>query len=47
MTIWSDLADLEFKLYYLNANGVKTRVLEAVPGVPLTLLHGTAGHVEA
>ena len=29
MTIWTDLADLEFKLYYLDANGIKTRVLEA------------------
>ena len=29
MTIWTDLADIEFKLYYLNANGIKTRVLEA------------------
>ena len=28
MTIWTDLADLEFKLYYLDANGVKTRVLK-------------------
>ena len=29
MTIWTDLADIEFKLYYLDANGIKTRVLEA------------------
>ena len=29
MTIWTDLADLEFKLYYVDANGIKTRVLEA------------------
>jgi 2-hydroxy-6-oxonona-2,4-dienedioate hydrolase len=47
MTIWSDLADVEFKMYYLNANGVKTRVLEAGNGEPLILLHGTGGHVEA
>jgi 2-hydroxy-6-oxonona-2,4-dienedioate hydrolase len=47
MTIWSDLADVEFKLYYLDANGVKTRVLEAGNGEPLILLHGTGGHVEA
>lgn len=47
MTIWSDLADIEFKLYYLDANGVKTRVLEAGNGEPLILLHGTGGHVEA
>jgi 2-hydroxy-6-oxonona-2,4-dienedioate hydrolase len=47
MTIWSDLADVEIKLYYLDANGVKTRVLEAGNGEPLILLHGTGGHVEA
>ena len=32
MTIWTDLADIEFKLYYLDANGIKTRVLEAGTG---------------
>ncbi len=47
MTIWSDLVDVEFKLYYLNANGIKTRVLEAGQGYPLILLHGTGGHIEA
>ena len=47
MTIWTDLADLEFKLYYLDANGIKTRVLEAGNGEPLILLHGTGGHIEA
>ena len=47
MTIWTDLADLEFKLYYLDANGIKTRVLEAGSGEPLILLHGTGGHIEA
>ena len=35
MTIWTDLADLEFKLYYLDANDIKTRVLEAGTGEPL------------
>jgi 2-hydroxy-6-oxonona-2,4-dienedioate hydrolase len=47
MTIWSELADVEFKLYYVNAGGIKTRVLEAGNGDPLILLHGTGGHVEA
>jgi 2-hydroxy-6-oxonona-2,4-dienedioate hydrolase len=47
MTIWTDLADIEFKLYYLDANGIKTRVLEAGTGEPLILLHGTGGHIEA
>lgn len=47
MTIWSDLANVEFKLHYVNANGIRTRVLEAGEGTPLVLLHGTGGHIEA
>jgi len=47
VTIWNELAATEFKLYYLNANGIKTRVLEAGQGDPLILLHGTGGHIEA
>jgi len=47
MTFWTDLADLEFKNYYVDANGIKTRVLEAGTGEPLILLHGTGGHIEA
>ncbi|KZE38991.1 2-hydroxy-6-ketonona-2,4-dienedioic acid hydrolase [Bhargavaea cecembensis] len=47
MTIWNDLQHLEFKLYYLDADGIKTRVLESGEGEPLILLHGTGGHIEA
>jgi 2-hydroxy-6-oxonona-2,4-dienedioate hydrolase len=47
MTIWTDLAEVEFKLYFLDAKGIKTRVLEAGNGDPLILLHGTGGHIEA
>lgn len=47
MTIWTELQDLEFKLYYLDAAGIKTRVLESGTGEPLILLHGTGGHIEA
>ncbi|MBM4760963.1 alpha/beta hydrolase [Bacillus sp. B15-48] len=47
MSIWTDIADLEFKNYYVDANGIKTRVLEAGTGDPLILLHGTGGHIEA
>ncbi len=47
MTIWTEMMDMEFKLYFLNANGIKTRVLEAGSGQPLVLLHGTGGHIEA
>jgi 2-hydroxy-6-oxonona-2,4-dienedioate hydrolase len=47
MTLWTEMQDLEFKLYYLDAGGIKTRVLEAGEGEPLILLHGTGGHIEA
>ena len=47
MTIWTDLADLEFKLYYLDANGIKTRVLEAGSGEPLDFASWHRGHIEA
>lgn len=47
VTIWNDIADIPFKNYYVDANGVKTRVLEAGAGEPLILLHGTGGHIEA
>lgn len=47
MTIWSNLASQQFSLYYLDANGIRTRVLEAGEGTPLILLHGTGGHIEA
>lgn len=47
MSIWTGLADIAFKNYYVDANGIKTRVLEAGTGEPLILLHGTGGHIEA
>lgn len=47
MSMWTDLQDIEYSLYYLDAGGIKTRVLEAGTGEPLILLHGTGGHIEA
>lgn len=47
MSLWTEIQDIEYKLYYLNAGGIKTRVLEAGTGEPLILLHGTGGHIEA
>ncbi|MCD2137703.1 alpha/beta fold hydrolase [Salinicoccus halitifaciens] len=47
MSLWTEVQDTEFRLFYLDANGVKTRVLEAGEGEPLILLHGTGGHIEA
>ena len=39
--------ELRFKLYFVDANGVNTRIVEAGEGEPLILLHGTGGHIEA
>ncbi|MFB4213977.1 alpha/beta fold hydrolase [Shouchella sp. JSM 1781072] len=47
MTLWTDMQDLQYSLYYLDADGIRTRVLEAGSGEPLILLHGTGGHIEA
>ena len=35
MTIWTDLADLEFKTLLFRSKGIKTEVLEAGRGEPL------------
>ncbi len=47
--LWTDLADGEFSLAYIDVNGVRTRVLSAgrVHDPPLVLLHGSGGHLEA
>lgn len=46
-SLWSALAGGTFRLHYLNANGVKTRAIEAGEGPTLVLLHGISGHLEA
>lgn len=47
MTIWTDLAGLEFTVRFVDANGVRTRSLQAGAGEPVIFLHGTSGHLEA
>ena len=47
VNIWPALADTEFSLRFIDAGGVRTRVLEAGDGPPLVLMHGTGGHLEA
>jgi 2-hydroxy-6-oxonona-2,4-dienedioate hydrolase len=42
-----DLLSIPFAQRYYDANGVRTRVIEAGSGPPLLLLHGTSGHAEA
>jgi len=46
-SLWSAIADGEVRLHFIDANGVKTRVLESGEGPVLVLLHGIAGHLEA
>jgi 2-hydroxy-6-oxonona-2,4-dienedioate hydrolase len=47
--LWTDLAQGEFSLGYLNANGIRTRCLSAgrIDSPPLLFLHGSGGHLEA
>jgi 2-hydroxy-6-oxonona-2,4-dienedioate hydrolase len=47
--LWTDLAQGEFSLGYIDANGVRTRYLAAgaAEAPPLILLHGSGGHLEA
>lgn len=47
MTVWTDLTDLEYRVRFVNANGVRTRALQAGSGEPVVFLHGTSGHLEA
>ena len=46
-SIWPELVDLSFSQRFVDAGGVRTRVVEAGDGPPLILLHGTGGHLEA
>jgi 2-hydroxy-6-oxonona-2,4-dienedioate hydrolase len=45
-TVWHELARVPHALRYVEAAGVRTRVLEAGSGRPVMLLHGTGGHLE-
>lgn len=47
MSIWTDLMGVPFSQGYIDAGGIKTRVVEAGVGPPLVFLHGTGGHAEA
>ena len=47
MTIWADLAEVEYRVEYVDANGVRTRSLQAGRGESVIFLHGTSGHLEA
>ena len=47
VSIWNELSGITFKHYFVDADGVNTRVVEAGEGEPLLLLHGIGGHIEA
>lgn len=46
-SIWGEVLDTPFRVSFVDAGGIITRVLDAGSGQPLVLLHGTAGHLEA
>lgn len=47
--MWTELRDVQFSQRWVDAGGVRTRVLEAgAPDLPaLIFIHGTGGHAEA
>lgn len=45
--LWPQLMDAAFTQRYVDAAGIRTRIVEAGDGPPLVLLHGTGGHAEA
>ena len=47
VSIWNELAGINFKQYFVDADGVSTRIVEAGEGEPLILIHGIGGHIEA
>lgn len=47
VSIWNELSGIAFKQYFVDADGVKTRIVEAGEGEPLIMLHGIGGHIEA
>jgi len=47
VTLWTDLAGLDYELRYEQVGPWRTRVLERGSGSALIFLHGTGGHIEA
>jgi 2-hydroxy-6-oxonona-2,4-dienedioate hydrolase len=48
-SVWTDLRNVEFSQRWVDAGGIRTRVLEAgQPDQPVVIfIHGTGGHAEA
>lgn len=47
MTLWTDLAGLDYTVRHVDVGPWSTRVLETGRGAPFLLMHGTGGHLEA
>ncbi|MBL7493967.1 alpha/beta fold hydrolase [Frankia sp. AgB1.9] len=47
MTLWTDLAGLDYTVRHVDVGPWSTRVLEHGTGSPFILMHGTGGHLEA
>ena len=49
MSIWTALSGVNFCHTYVDANGIRTRAVQAGPadGEHIVFLHGTSGHLEA
>ena len=47
MTLWTELAGLDYSVRHVAVGPWSTRVLECGAGAPFILMHGTGGHLEA
>ncbi|BCB83759.1 alpha/beta fold hydrolase [Phytohabitans suffuscus] len=47
MTLWTDLAGLDYTIRHVPVGAWSTRVLDCGDGPPFILMHGTGGHLEA
>jgi 2-hydroxy-6-oxonona-2,4-dienedioate hydrolase len=47
VTLWTDLAGLDYSIRHVQIGPWSTRVLQCGTGEPLILMHGTGGHLEA
>lgn len=47
MTLWTDLAGIDYSIRHVSVGEWSTRVFEAGEGEPFILMHGTGGHLEA
>ncbi|HEX9032189.1 MAG TPA: alpha/beta fold hydrolase [Streptosporangiaceae bacterium] len=47
MTLWTELAGLDYTIRHVHVGEWSTRVLETGAGTPFILMHGTGGHLEA